>query len=81
VATSRDLIPQAYCPHNSGITMTESRIFCEDCQAEMVWVTREYLEGLRREPTEVERELRRQVMVKNQALQRIRQYLREVGVE
>lgn len=75
------LLQPEFCAHDRGITMTQSKVFCEDCHTEMVWVPAAYLQGLQVAPTERERELRRQLIVKNQALHRIRQYLREVGVE
>jgi hypothetical protein len=69
------------CDHEGGIVMTESEVRCADCYTEMVWVSKEFLRSLQRSPTEQERELRRQLNVKNDALERIRQYLREVGTE
>lgn len=68
-----------FCPHDGGIVMTERRVECEQCGAEMVWVPKSYLEGLKRSPTERERELQQVITVKNAALLRIRQNLMEAG--
>jgi hypothetical protein len=75
------LIPEQFCTHDGGMVITNGEMRCADCHAEMVWVTEAYLRSLRREPSEIEQDLRRQLIVKNAALQRIRQYLVEVGIE
>lgn len=53
-----------HCAHDSGSFIFESGSqapLCADCGAPMVWVSAEYLDSLRRTPSEVEAALREQL--------------------
>lgn len=75
------LLQPEFCPHNDGMVIADGKVECGGCGTEMVWVPTAYLKSLRRTHTERERELQRSLNVKTQALLRIRQYLREMGID
>lgn len=56
-----------HCPHDSGeVVFLGDRVpRCGDCHTPMVWVSVEYLDSLRRTPSEVEQVLREQFAEEN----------------